>query len=136
MSKQLTTRLASIALAIMMPIAGTSVAQAQPSGTVQMSAGDTSELKPGETVNIANGDAPLVVDTYGAEQDAPNCIKWRTSKGFTQVTNDCQTDLAVKVYYQNNGQSGCETVEKGTQHNIGFVGWWPMRSKVERVVIC
>ncbi|KGM18251.1 hypothetical protein [Corynebacterium auriscanis] len=126
------TRIAALAIGLAFPLTSLTIASAQTAPEVEK----TETLQAGETATFSKGDRPLVIDMYQAEQPAPNCISWRESKGFTQVTNNCQADLAIKVYYDHDKASACETVSKGTQHNIGYAGWGPWRRNVQRVVTC
>lgn len=106
-------------------------------GSSVLEPGSSTTLKPGETVTIADKEKPIAINTYAAEDKAPDCITWRESKGFLQVTNSCQVDFPIKVYFQHGDPSGCETVKKGTTHNHGFIGFPGLNHrKVDHVATC
>lgn len=111
----------------------------------------TLELQPGDETVILLSDRAIVVDlenppvvatrnSDSREQATPACVHWRESKGFLQIKNDCSTNLNLKVYWEHagkpSGDTGCHSVLPGTQHNIGFIGFPPMKKNVQRVVIC
>ncbi|WP_413464510.1 hypothetical protein [Corynebacterium sp. 22KM0430] len=116
-----------------------------------ISAETVRNVAPGESIRISDGEGGTVIEAdypspaptlsfYSAEDEAPasTCVTWRDEKGFTQVTNECKTDVRVRVTYKGGivNDAGCHSIEKGTRKNVGFAGYGPARRTVDKVTKC